>query len=70
MSIPIEPQMSVEDLVQHYPKAVGILRDHGVVCIQCGEPVWGSLQEVIEARGGDVAAILSELRRRLVENSR
>jgi hypothetical protein len=57
--------MLVEDLVREHPKAVGILRAHGVVCIQCGEPLWGTLQEAIEARGGDAAAIVAELRRQL-----
>jgi iron-sulfur cluster repair protein YtfE (RIC family) len=67
LPIPIDPQMLVEDLVREHPRAAAILRDHGVVCMQCGEPLWGTLQEAIEARGKDPAAIIADLRRRLEE---
>ncbi len=31
-----------------YPEAVGFLTRHGVRCIRCGEPVWGTLRELLE----------------------
>ena len=43
--------MFVEELVNEFPKAVSILMEEGIACIQCGEPVWGTLSEAIERRG-------------------
>ncbi|MBC8216784.1 MAG: DUF1858 domain-containing protein [Candidatus Marinimicrobia bacterium] len=41
----------IEDLVQDHPKLVGPLADYGLVCIRCGEPVWGTLKELAEDKG-------------------
>jgi hypothetical protein len=38
----------VEDLATEYPEAVGFLTRHGIRCIRCGEPVWGTLGELLE----------------------
>ena len=37
----------VEEIVEKYPKAVGWLVNHGVVC---GEPFWGTLGELMEKK--------------------
>ena len=41
----ITKDMLIEDLVQEHPKLVGPLKVEGIVCLACGEPVWGSLEE-------------------------
>ena len=41
----IDKDILIEDLVQEHPNAVGFLMRKGIVCIQCGEPVWGTLAE-------------------------
>jgi hypothetical protein len=41
----------VEDIVQKYPLAVGWLVQHGIVCMACGEPFWGTILELIEKKG-------------------
>ena len=38
----------MEDLVRDYPQVVPMLVRRGVVCIQCGEPVWGTLGEALQ----------------------
>lgn len=38
----------VEDLAREHPEAVGFLTKHGVRCIRCGEPVWGTLGKLLE----------------------
>ncbi|MBU0520107.1 DUF1858 domain-containing protein [bacterium] len=43
----------VEDMVRDYPKTVSILMRRGVVCIKCGEPVWGTLGETLDRAGKD-----------------
>lgn len=55
---------SIEDLVREHPVAVRILREHGLVCIQCGEPYWGSLAELAADRGiPDTGPVVSALNR-------
>lgn len=38
----------VEELVERYPKAVGWLTQHGIICVRCGEPFWGTLGELMQ----------------------
>lgn len=51
----------VEDVVREHPTASSFLREWGVVCVQCGEPVWGSLGEIIAAKGLDVERVIAAL---------
>ena len=48
---PIEPDVTIEELVRRRPGAVAALRRFGIVCVQCGEPVWGTLREVAAEKG-------------------
>ncbi len=48
---------TIEELLDRVPGAVGYLFKHGIVCIKCGEPVWGTLDEVAKAKGHDDTAI-------------
>ncbi len=57
----ISPDDYIEDLLERYPGINAFLRERGVVCIQCGEPVWGTLREQAEAKGLDVEALVKEL---------
>jgi methionine synthase II (cobalamin-independent) len=47
----ISADILMEDLVRDYPQVVPILVRRGVVCIQCGEPVWGTLGESLQRAG-------------------
>ena len=40
----INKEMLIEDLVQEYPKLIGPLKSEGIVCLACGEAVWGTLE--------------------------
>jgi hypothetical protein len=51
----------IEDLLEEYDGINGHLMKKGVVCIKCGEPVWGTLEEAVKAKGLDVNKILAEL---------
>ncbi|RJP77670.1 MAG: DUF1858 domain-containing protein [Candidatus Zixiibacteriota bacterium] len=54
--------ISMEDLVQEFPQTVPLLVRWGVVCIQCGEPVWGTLGEAMDrSQVADKDALLREL---------
>lgn len=47
----ITKNMYIEDLVEQYPELVIPLKNYGVICIACGEPVWGTLSELMEKKG-------------------
>jgi len=62
----IHKDIMIEDLVEEYPKAAGILLEEGIVCIQCGEPVWGTLEEAAERKGiSDIERIVEKLKNKL-----
>ena len=41
----------IEDLVDAVPQSVGYLLGKGIQVIACGEPIWGTLEEVAKAKG-------------------
>lgn len=61
LTLPLNADISVEDLVREFPAAVGFLRRRNIVCLQCGEPIWGTLGELIAGKGQDVAQVMADL---------
>jgi len=53
----ITKDTTIEDLVHYSARAVSYLRDKGIKCIACGEPIWGTLAEAAEEKGFDTQAI-------------
>jgi len=51
----------VEELLEKYNGINVYLMKKGVVCIQCGEPVWGTLGELAGDKGLDVDGLVVEL---------
>lgn len=47
----ITPDTPIEEIVEDYPELVRPLREFGIKCIACGEPVWGTLKENAEVKG-------------------
>jgi methionine synthase II (cobalamin-independent) len=41
----------IEDLVRELPASVRYLREKGIKCLECGEPVWGTLEEAARVKG-------------------
>jgi hypothetical protein len=64
----IKADDSVEELLEKYPGINQFLMKKGVVCVKCGEPFWGRLGELIEAKGLNVEEIMRELNREFSEN--
>jgi methionine synthase II (cobalamin-independent) len=46
----IDLDIEIEDLALDYPEAVSFLAKKGVRCIRCGEPVWGTLGELLREK--------------------
>jgi hypothetical protein len=57
----IKPSDSVEELLEKYTGINTFLMKRGIHCIQCGEPVWKTLEELIIEKGLDMEKIISEL---------
>jgi methionine synthase II (cobalamin-independent) len=47
----ITKAIEIEDLVRKYPFTVKYLMTHGIKCIACGEPIWGTLEEAAIEKG-------------------
>ncbi len=60
----ITGDIQIEDLVNLCPPSVALLRKFGIRCIQCGEPLWGTLATAAEEKGiTDLGPILEALHR-------
>lgn len=59
--LPLPADTWMEDALRDFPHTAAFLRERGVVCVQCGEPVWGTLAEAIAEKGLDVETLLAEL---------
>jgi methionine synthase II (cobalamin-independent) len=60
----IDKNITIEDLVEQYPFSVRYMAEHGIRCIACGEPIWGTLEEACKEKGMDedkIDEIVTEL---------
>jgi hypothetical protein len=51
----------VEELLEKYDGINVYLMKKGIVCIRCGEPVWGTLEELVEDKGMDIDEVVADL---------
>ncbi len=68
----ISRRISIEDLVATYPGAVTLLVRHGLPCLVCGEPVWGTFEEVARNNGKtdeEIEQLVAEMNKTLVNHS-
>ncbi|MCF7740415.1 MAG: DUF1858 domain-containing protein [Candidatus Marinimicrobia bacterium] len=49
----IGKEMPLEEIVEKYPNLIKPLREYGIVCVQCGEPVWGTIGEQMDEKSLD-----------------
>lgn len=47
----VNKQIEIEDLTRLFPESVTFLRDKGIRCLRCGEPIWGTLEEAAREKG-------------------
>ncbi len=60
----IDKEISIEDLVNYKSESVRYLRDKGIKCIACGEPIWGTLEDAALDKGfsqEDIKGFVREL---------
>ena len=51
MKVRISKDIEIEDLVKILPRSVSYLREKGIRCLRCGEPIWGTLEEAAVQKG-------------------
>ncbi|MCF8224540.1 MAG: hypothetical protein K9J30_01535 [Bacteroidales bacterium] len=60
----ISKETTIEDLVHYSSSAVGYLREKGIKCIACGEPIWGTIEDAAKEKGfndGDIDQFVKDL---------
>ncbi len=60
----ITKDITIEDLIEKKPAAIDYLKEKGIRCIRCGEPIWGTLEEAAEEKGfsaEDIDGFVSDL---------
>jgi methionine synthase II (cobalamin-independent) len=65
----IEASTTIEDIVKDYPELIRPLREFGIKCVACGEPLWGTLQENANDKGiENLETILDQLNKMIQNN--
>lgn len=49
----ITKEIEIEDLVKQIPESVTYLMKNGIRCLQCGEPIWGTLETAAKEKSFD-----------------
>ena len=57
----IDGGIYIEDLVKEHPEVISPLAELGVVCIACGEPVWGTLEELVNSKELNIKSIVEKI---------
>ncbi|MBN2366479.1 MAG: DUF1858 domain-containing protein [Calditrichaeota bacterium] len=47
----IVPDTTIEEIVREYPELIRPLREYGIKCVACGEPIWGTIEENAREKG-------------------
>jgi hypothetical protein len=64
----IKRTTTIENLVEDVPGVVSYLIERGLPCIVCGQPVWGTLEDIARDRGlsdVDVEALVADMNKTL-----
>ncbi len=65
----VERSTAIEDLVREYPVSVRFMVEKGLPCLTCGEPAWGSFEDVAKRSGkseSEIDALIEELNVRVL----
>lgn len=57
----ITAQTSVEDVLKKYPTLVHVFIEHRLPCLVCGEPFWGTIEELSRQHHIDVKGLINKL---------
>lgn len=58
----INPDISIEELLEKCPKSIEIFQKYSIQVFVCGEPVWDTLRGVCEKNSKNLDLILKEIK--------
>jgi methionine synthase II (cobalamin-independent) len=62
-------ETSIEEIVNDYPELIKILSKYNIRCIACGEPIWGTLEEIAKDKNiENIDNIIDELNSIVLKN--
>lgn len=59
----IEKTMSVEEVLEKYPDAARAFIKHKIRYIRCGEPFWGTIEELAKEYGAPTDVVIADINR-------
>lgn len=68
----IRRDSQIEDLIHAYKGLVGLLIRKGLPCVVCGDPFWGTLEELARQKGWDdvrIDKLVTELNEELADQN-
>ncbi|MEJ5285931.1 DUF1858 domain-containing protein [Bacteroidetes/Chlorobi group bacterium Naka2016] len=68
----ITKETTIEDLVTILPDSVSYMMEKGIRLLICGEPIWGTVEEVVLAKGftnSQLEEIISDLNKMLLSKN-
>ena len=57
----ITKDMDISDVLSKYPSLVRTFIDFGLPCLVCGEPFWGTIEELAQKNKVDVQKLVNKL---------
>jgi Ni,Fe-hydrogenase I small subunit len=57
--------IAVEELISEFPQSVAFMVQAGLPCFVCGEPTWGTFEEMAKREGKtetEIARLVEEMR--------
>lgn len=57
----IAKDTAISDVLDKFPNLVTVFIDHGLPCLVCGQPFWGTIEELAQKHNIDVAILLEKL---------
>ncbi|MBC8527517.1 MAG: DUF1858 domain-containing protein [Candidatus Cloacimonetes bacterium] len=65
----ITGKKSIEELVEKYPDIVNYLAKRNIICIECGEPLWVSLEQLLKEKNvQDISLFIENLNKEMLKD--
>lgn len=59
--VKLSKEISVEELLAKYPSLSKTFIEHGLPCMVCGEPFWGTIEELGNQYGKNITQLVDML---------
>jgi hybrid cluster-associated redox disulfide protein len=66
--MPISKDMKVEEILTDHPELTRVFIEQGLPCLVCGEPFWGTIEELAVRYRADLNILIKRLNEDLDES--